>query len=76
MWTVLMTLALAGDDPRISRSQGAEGGVVVLHPRVIPATEDPAILAIAADVEAHTEALVRKALPGVEVDVRPAPERV
>ena len=75
MWTLTILAALAGDDPRISTSRGTEGGVVVLHPRVIPATEDPRILQIAAAVQAHAHGLVQQAHPETPVDLRPAPER-
>ncbi len=68
--------ALAGDDPRISTSRGENGGAVVLYPRIIPASEDPEVLRIAAAIEAHTDALVRATRPKTPVDTRPAPERV
>lgn len=60
-----------GDDPRISRSAGEEGGVVVLFPRVIgDAGEQAAALQI------HMEEVARRVFPNRPLDVRPAPERV
>ena len=48
----------------------------MLWTRVIPRTEDAAILAVAADVQARVAEAVAKALPGRPTDRRPAPERV
>jgi hypothetical protein len=70
-----LLLATAKDD-RISRSRGKEGGVVVLWPRVIPASEDPAVAAAAAATQAKLAEAVRLAAPTRELDVRPSPERV
>ena len=64
------------DGPHISRSVGKEGGAVVFWPRVIPRTEEPAITSLAGDLQKKLVELTRKALPGRDVDVRPAPERV
>ncbi|HEY8429866.1 MAG TPA: hypothetical protein VIL20_15890 [Sandaracinaceae bacterium] len=59
------------DDPRVSRSAGPEGGVVVLYPRVMGIPEDePAAL------QAHMVELARRVFPDREIDVRPEPERV
>jgi hypothetical protein len=68
--------AQAADSPQISRSVGAPDGVVVLWPRVVPATESPEIRRAAAGVQAVLSQLVADGLPGREVDVRPEPERV
>lgn len=68
--------AVAADAPEISRSAGEKGGVVVLWPRVIPATDDPAVLGQAAALQARLKAVVELEAPGVTVDLRPAPERV
>ena len=62
--------------PRISRSVGDEGGVLVLWPRVIPATDDAALHALAEQVQTKLVALAARAAPGKALDVRPAPERV
>ncbi len=66
----------AGDDPQISRSRGEAGGAVVLWTRVIPRTDDPAIAALAGEVQAKLAAAVARALPGRAIDRRPSPERV
>jgi hypothetical protein len=68
--------ALAGDSPQISRSVGEPGGVVVLWPRVIPATDTPATRHAAALVQAQLRKLVAETLAGRPVDTRPEPERV
>jgi hypothetical protein len=66
--TVLLALttsfALAADGAEISRSKGKRDGVVVLWPRVVPATDDPAIADLAGRLQERL------------VDRRPAPERV
>lgn len=59
------------DDPRVSRSAGEEGGVVVLYPRVMGLPEDAP-----ARLQAHMVALVRRIFPNRPIDVRPDPERV
>lgn len=64
----------ANDSPEISRGVGVAGGVVVLWPRVVPRSEDPAVLELAAKVQARLAALAGKA--GKDVDRRPKPERV
>jgi hypothetical protein len=69
------TAATAGDAPEISRSPGVEGGIVVLWPR-IPGAKDPDTRQIAARIQKRLSAIVRRALPGRQVDVRPEPERV
>ncbi len=62
--------------PRISRSVGEEGGVVVLWPRIIPSSKDPAILELASALQGRLSATVRRTAPNKPVDVRPQPERV
>ena len=64
------------DAPEISRSVGEEGGVVVFWPRVIPRTSDPETRELAKAVQDKLVELVKQALPGRAVDVRPEPERV
>lgn len=64
-------LIVEEDDPRVSRSAGPEGGVVVLFPRVMGIPEDePATL------QAHMVEVARRVFPDREIDVRPDPERV
>jgi hypothetical protein len=64
------------DAPEISRSAGKEGGVVVLWPRVVPRTDDPAMRDLAASLQQRLGEMVAKAVPRRERDVRPEPERV
>lgn len=71
-----LATALAADAPEISRSVGPPGGVVVLWPRIIPASTDPAIRLAASQLQARLRATVEQALPGAPIDVRPEPERV
>lgn len=59
------------DDPRVSRSGGEEGGVVVLWPRVMGLPGDEVNL-----LQTHLVDLARRVFPDREVDVRPDPERV
>ncbi len=58
-------------DERISRSRGPEGGLVVLWPRVVPASEERG--ALASEIQARLHAIAEA--QGVEVDRRPQPER-
>lgn len=62
--------------PEISHSKGVAGGVVVLWPRIIPATIAEENTQLAAQVQAKMKSVVEKALPGRPIDVRPKPERV
>jgi hypothetical protein len=64
------------DAPEISRGVGEEGGVVVLWPRVIPATEDAEIVALAGSLQQRLTEVARAAVPGGAIDTRPQPERV
>lgn len=64
-----------GLGPKISRSKGEIGGVVVLWPRVIPASDAPGVRRSAALVQSRMIELVRRVSPGVAIDVRPEPER-
>jgi hypothetical protein len=71
----------AGDAPEISRSVGAEGGVVVLWPRIVRSKGnagpiDDETRDLAAKLQKQAEAVAQKALPGAPTDVRPEPERV
>ncbi len=68
--------ATPGAGPEVSASRGRRDGVTVLWSRVVPATEDPTITAVALGVqEAAESAAAGFATPG-RVDRRPAPERV
>lgn len=69
------------EDPRqleraVSRSRGRTGGVLVLWPRVIPATEDSEVRAAAAAMQARAIELANRASPLTPREVRPSPERV
>lgn len=64
------------DAPEISRSAGAEGGVVVLWPRIIPRRDDEETIQLARQVQARLAEVAQGAVPEGQVDVRPEPERV
>lgn len=64
------------DGPEISRSVGVEGGVVILWPRIIPASNTRETRDLAAAVQEHLRAIVAANHPGHPIDVRPEPERV
>jgi len=69
------------DAPEISRSVGAEGGIVLLWPRIVGersrgAQPDAETRALAGRLQARLGELVGRALPNRPVDVRPEPERV
>lgn len=64
------------DAPTVSRSAGPEGGVIILWPRIVPATEAKRSRPLASAIQKRLEILARRVLPGRPVDVRPAPERV
>jgi hypothetical protein len=72
---VLMTAApgYSGDPDVITRSRGSSDGLLVLWPRVSP--EDPAIDALAADLQSALATIGAEAMDAAKVDVRPAPER-
>ncbi|MBA3550520.1 MAG: hypothetical protein H0T76_28935 [Nannocystis sp.] len=63
-------------DEKISHSKGVAGGVVVLWPRIIPATIAEENSQIAAQLQAKMKSVVERALPGRAIDMRPKPERV
>jgi hypothetical protein len=69
------TTVVNASDPRVSRSAGEAGGVVVLWPRIIPAEEVESSNMIAGLVQDRMKALVERTLPGKPIDVRPQPER-
>lgn len=64
-------VVIEDDDPRVSRSAGEEGGVVVLFPRVMGLPDDEA-----ARLQAHMVEVARRVFPNRPMDVRPDPERV
>jgi len=63
-------------DRSISTSQGQEGGVVVLWPRIIPADEADGTRDLASTVQGRLRDLANRVYPSGDVDVRPEPERV
>jgi len=62
--------------PEISHSKGAAGGIVLLWPRIIPASAAADAKPLAAQIQQRLGALAQRALPGRPLDVRPDPERV
>jgi hypothetical protein len=73
--------AASNDAPEISRSVGVPSGVVVLWPRIVltrtgPGKPDDATRELARGLQARVADLVRSAVPGKNVEVRPEPERV
>lgn len=71
----------SNDAPEISRSVGVAGGVVILWPRIVltrqgPSKPDDATRELAKSLQARVADLVKSAVPGRSVDVRPEPERV
>jgi hypothetical protein len=73
--------ASTADAPEISRSVGVPSGVVVLWPRIVltrqgPGKPDDATRELARGLQARVSDLVKSAVPGKNVDVRPEPERV
>lgn len=64
------------DAPEISRSGGKLGEVLIFWPRIIPASDDPAMHAIAVDLQQRMREMVARNLPDRKIDVRPEPERV
>ena len=72
-------LALAGapDGTEVSRSRGPRDGVVVLFPRLVPATDDEVMRSLASSIQDQVASIVREAVGAeTKVEVRPAPERV
>lgn len=71
----------SNDAPEISRSSGVAGGVVVLWPRIVLTRQgaskpDDATRELAKSLQSRLADLVKSAVPGKNVDVRPEPERV
>jgi hypothetical protein len=69
-------LAASGPGDEVSRSRGRGGGVVVLWPRIVPETEDPEVLDLAARLQRRVQEAVSAGVVPNRIDVRPAPERV
>ncbi|MEQ1503847.1 MAG: hypothetical protein ABMB14_16520 [Myxococcota bacterium] len=70
------SVADAGTGSEISHSRGKANGVVVLWPRVVPETDDPAITDLAKRLQARIQAAAATTVIPARIDVRPAPERV
>ena len=70
--------ARVGDEAgaEISRTRGSSRGIVVLWPRVVPPTDDPAIQDLAGRMRDRLYAAAAKVVPYRRVDVRPSPQRV
>ncbi len=64
----------ANDSAEISRGVGAPGSVVVLWPRIVPRSEDPATVELADWIQARLERIAKSTSDSV--DRRPSPERV
>ncbi len=62
--------------PKISHSLGQDGGVLLLWPRIIPASDDPAIRSLASSLQGRMNAIIVRASGDRPLDVRPEPERV
>jgi hypothetical protein len=60
----------------VSQSRGKKGGLVVMWPRVIPATLDREVAAQAAVMQSRLVGIAERAAPVAHRDVRPEPERV
>ena len=72
----LGSVAASGPGSEVSRSRGRGGGVVVLWPRIVPETEDPAVLALATRLQERLRDAATAGFVPNRNDVRPAPERV
>jgi hypothetical protein len=66
----------SGDDPKISRSAGKPGGVVVLWPRVIPTDITDMNRRLVQEIQTQLRVVVQRTAAGKPLDVRPEPERV
>lgn len=69
-------LAVTGAGPEVSHGRGKKDGVVVLWPRLVPETDDPAMRAVAQGLQDVLAEQARAKVAAEKVDVRPAPERV
>jgi hypothetical protein len=70
------TALASADGAEISQSRGRKTGIVVLAPRVVPATEDAEVQALAARVQQRVAEAAIVRWGAAQVDVRPSPERV
>jgi len=73
--------APSADAPEISRSVGVPSGIVVLWPRIVLTRQgtgkpDDPTRELARSLQTRVADLVKSAVPGKNVDVRPEPERV
>lgn len=59
----------------VSKSGGDAEGVVVLWPRIIPASTAETLAPLAARAQSRMSGLVAQALPGRTINQRPAPQR-
>lgn len=64
------------DSVEISQSMGHAGGFVVLWPRIVPRTGDPAAKVLAERLQHRLQSMVATLDSSASVDLRPEPERV
>lgn len=83
MIAALLSLAYASEVGREARledavlsTRGRRNVAMVLWPRILPHTEDPAVEEAAAGVQRKLDAIVRKAAPLLPTQLAPAPQRV
>lgn len=62
-------------DGGVTTRRGKRGGVIVLWPRVVPAAGDPAIDALATQLQARLDAIADRVADPALRATRPAPER-
>lgn len=62
-------------DQRISQTRGAQGGTIILWPRVIPASQNPAIRDHAFAIRDRLRRLAGQVFPGRALESRPEPQR-
>jgi hypothetical protein len=67
---------LSSSPPEVSRSLGHKGSVIVLWPRLVPASTDPTTNAVASRVQERLADLSKRAAGPRAIDVRPSPETV
>ncbi|MCB9676162.1 MAG: hypothetical protein H6737_13660 [Alphaproteobacteria bacterium] len=84
MIALLLAFASAQDDSvelrrlemAVSKSRGKTDGVVVMWPRVIPASTDNEVTAVANELQQRMAEIAKRAAPLATRDLRPEPERV
>ena len=74
--TVGVDTAAGGDDSTVSRSRGRPGGAVILWPRIVPDTNDPALIDLAVSLQNRLAAMATRNISDRRLTVRPRPERV